>query len=567
MPFSDKTWVNLVLNPVLGIRLLAGKRTAPKGEQNQSLFSWGVFLRKTKTVSSYMPTILMLINKLFCNPSLAEAELEGIINSLETTVETEDIDKTGRKRQHLIPIIANEMLKRYDNLLFCSAETLREWFKWNSMFWNQIDTIEVRDLIYNLIVEMAPGYERISLINDVLALISIKMRRPMTVPPNNCINFLNGILDLEKMTLGPNDPELNFLHVIKVHYSPEDYPSQELQDILLFFVSGDKMMLNLLRGACRRIIQPCSDMQTGFWLYGPPGTGKSTLLAFLRELVPSRCVELSCSKSNIFERARLKNVLLIIISEGDYLNLEIVRLLKMVLGRDPIPFDIKHENVDHNASFQSEAVVFVTSNQNLSNSLVNIFDRAIFDRIFQIPFINVPDQPLSGLKDYLFRNLSAVVNWALYTPKEVLRIQIRVGPFVQLTLEDNPFIDFIVTTLTEDKDGFLPNAELLDLLDDHFKGNALQPLNGLGRKRAPGNILDLLKVFFKFDVKNARIGNRRGIRGIRRIDGESDKSILQPKVPFKALDVDPFSRERIVPYEEIRKEIFFDKKNTNKQNQ
>lgn len=513
-------------------------------------------------MSSYMRTILMLINKTFCNPSLAEAELEGIINSLESHVDTEN--KVGRKQQQLIPEIVKEMLTRYDNLLFCSAETLREWFKWNGIFWKQIDIIEVRDLIYNLIIEVAPGSERISLINDVLVLISIKMIRSITVPPGNCINFLNGILDLEKMELVLHNPNLNFLHVIKVNYSSEAYPSKELQDILLSFVSGDKMMLNLLRGACRRIIQPCVDMQTGFWLYGPPGTGKSTLLSFLRELVPSRCVELSCSKSNIFERDRLMHALLIIISEGDYLNLKTVRLLKIILGRDPFPFDIKHENVDHNASFQSEAVVFVTSNQNLPNSLVNLFDRAIFDRIFQIPFTNVPSQPLSGLKDYLFKNLSAIVNWSLYTPKEVLKAQIRVGPFIQLTLEDNPFIDFIVTTLTEDKDGFLSNAELLDLLDDHFKGNPCQPLNGLRRKRAPRKILDLLKVFFKFDVKNARVGNKRGIRGIRRIDSKSDKSLIHPKMPFKALDMDPFSRERIVSYEEIRQEIF-EKKHINKQ--
>jgi hypothetical protein len=215
------------------------------------------------------------------------------MNSLELNTDNEETDKAGRKRQHRVSTTVNEMINRYDTLLFCSAETSKEWFKWNGMYWEQIDPIEVRDLIYELIVELAPGCERISLIQDVLGLIAIKMRRSMLVPPSNCINFLNGILDLDRMELVPHNPDLN-------------------------------------------------------------------LLAFLRELVPSRCVELSCSKSNIFERARLMHAALIIISEGDYLNLETIRLLKIILGRDPIPFDLKHENVEGIASFQSEAVVFVT---------------------------------------------------------------------------------------------------------------------------------------------------------------------------------------------------------------
>jgi hypothetical protein len=156
-----------------------------------------------------------------------------------------------------------------------------------------------------------------------------------------------------------------------------------------------------------------------------------------------------------------------------------------------------------------------------------------------------------------------MVNWALYAPKEILQVQVHVGPFIQLTLEDNPFIDFIETTFVADKEGFITNAELLDLLDEHFKGNALQPLTGLSRKRAPGTILDLLKVFFKFEVVNTRVENRRGIRGIRLIDVGSDKHAGLPKISYQSLDMDPFSRDRIVPYEEIRKEIVFDLKNKN----
>ena len=232
-------------------------------------------------------------------------------------------------------------------------------------------------------------------------------------------------------------------------------------------------------------------------------------------MVGDRCVELSCSKSNIFERARLQNKVLAIISDGDFLNTETIRLLKLLIGRDVVTFDIKHESVTRNFSFRYDGVVFVTSNQNISNAMIGSFDRAVLDRFFQIPFTFVPQNPQPGLESYLLKNVSALINWALYVDASVLQAQVRVGSFIKFALEDNPYIDFIVTSLTADPKGFISFSDIADLLDDHFKQNALPALTGNHRRRVGHLVLDLLKTVCGCDVGGKRNVNKQGIRGVR----------------------------------------------------
>jgi phage/plasmid-associated DNA primase len=114
---------------------------------------------------------------------------------------------------------------------------------------------------------------------------------------------------------------------------------------LLSLVGGNKTALEILRGAIRRAIQPSILFQTGVWIYGPPRTGKSSLVNWLMTVVNGRAVEMSCRTQGLFERERLKSKSLIVISDGESLNFETVRLLRRLLGRDNIAFDRKYENV------------------------------------------------------------------------------------------------------------------------------------------------------------------------------------------------------------------------------
>ena len=409
---------------------------------------------------------------------------------------------------------------------------------------------EIKTLIYDLIKERFPGHERISIIHDVLALLSIELARPFARPPSGLINFRNGVLDVSQRTLLEHHPDFHFMHMVNVDYDSEVVPDERLKSVLLSFVKGDRRSLNILRAGVRRLIDPCMEMQTGFWIYGPPGTGKSTFLSVLRTLVGNRGVELSCQKTNLFERSRLLHALLVVIADGDFLNTETIRLLKLLIGRDVISYDLKHENVPTNFSFRYEGVVFVTSNQNISNAMLGVFDRAILDRFFQIQFPFVPDVPQPGLEKYLL-NISALINCSLYVDFAVLQAQVRVGSYLQDSLEDNPFIDFIVTKLAPDPEGFISNSDLLDLLDEHFKENALPLLPSSSRRRIPAIVLDLLQTVCGCNVKNVRPGSQRGIKGVRIIDSTGSNPVEIKIRKENVFDIDPFEYKKIVNYDEL----------------
>lgn len=86
----------------------------------------------------------------------------------------------------------------------------------------------------------------------------------------------------------------------------------------------------------RGLFDPSFVFQTGSWISGSPGSGKSTFLSWLQAIFTTSCVELSCSKVNMFERFHLFAKSIILIS------------------------DKKFQTISD--SFRSNAVLFVTSN-------------------------------------------------------------------------------------------------------------------------------------------------------------------------------------------------------------
>lgn len=118
---------------------------------------------------------------------------------------------------------------------------------------------------------------------------------------------------------------------------------------------------------------------------------------------------------------------LILISDGDYLTSDAARLIKMVLGQDDIPFDIKFKTAKK-ASFKNDAVIFSTSNLQISNATVGLHNSALISRMFEIAFPHIPETPQAGLVPWLLKKSStSLINWAFGVSKEALQIQVRIG--------------------------------------------------------------------------------------------------------------------------------------------
>ena len=357
------------------------------------------------------------------------------------------------------------------------------------------------------------------------------------------------------MQLLESSPKYRFFSQVPVDYEPNAYPDQQLKALLLNLTDGNRTMLELVRDMIRRAIEPAKNIQTGFWIYGPPGTGKSTFVNWLKGITGSMAVEMVIKNMTLFTNARLKGKSLLIISDGDNVNYEAINLLKKILGRDSISYDWKHEMLV-SSTFVSHGVVVVTSNQNVANAMVGVYDEGFIDRMIEIPFTFVPHRPQPGLKEYLDANTSALVNWAFSGSKECLQSQVRAGQWAYSVYRNNPFIDFLCTYIVEDREGFISNAELLDLFDEFLKDNGHGPLSAGSRRKAPQTLLNLLVRTFRLFVRKGRQAGKgaRGIAGIRHRNMEKDQSIpvlTLKQGPLHLTVEDPFKRHPITPYTEL----------------
>jgi hypothetical protein len=120
------------------------------------------------------------------------------------------------RRSTIVAGLVEAMFNTYLEELFCSMDNEKEWYQWNGNYWEQKDLSDLKEIVYNMILNKHPGYERIALIYDVIALLAIKMRRKLDLPPVGHINFLNGVLRVNDLTLLPHDPLMNFMYIIKV---------------------------------------------------------------------------------------------------------------------------------------------------------------------------------------------------------------------------------------------------------------------------------------------------------------------------------------------------------------
>ena len=380
--------------------------------------------------------------------------------------------------------------------------------------------------------------------------LEIMLKKDLEEESQGYINFRNGVLSLKDLKLLPHSPSFSFKNTLEVDYEPEVYPSEELKRLLYFLVDSDRFSLEILRATIRKALEPSFAFQTGIWVYGPPGSGKSTVLQWVKNLLGKMAVEMSCDNLNAFGRSHLRGKSLIVISDGESINPFVARVLKQILGRDPITFDRKGENVIE-GSFRSNAVVIVTSNLTMGQSLVNAHDPAMFDRFFPVCFPNVPRVPQAGLSKFLLDNTSALVNWSFHTSKLSLQLGVRVGNLAAQAYSDDVFVDFITFHLVSDPEGFLSSVDLLALLDVHFKENGLTPISGKFRRNASSIIGGLLSSIFKLKINaKARKRSIRGLGGVRKLDSDSDKT-LELRWDIEKPNFDPFECIRVVPYSEV----------------
>jgi phage/plasmid-associated DNA primase len=86
----------------------------------------------------------------------------------------------------------------------------------------------------------------------------------------------------------------------------------------------------------------------------------------------------------LFDRAVLRDKNLIVLSDAEKMSVEMTRLLKTLLGRDLVRYDIK--NLQTEGTFVSGAVVLATSNLPFNEAMYHESDLGLLDRFIELPF-------------------------------------------------------------------------------------------------------------------------------------------------------------------------------------
>jgi phage/plasmid-associated DNA primase len=128
---------------------------------------------------------------------------------------------------------------------------------------------------------------------------------------------------------------------------------------------------------------------------GLPSSGKSLFIKMLEMILQNRCVHTHLKDP--FERYGIKGASLVIVSEvEDYLDHRTCGILKAVIGRYGLPYQIKYEQSEGVDSFTFDGVFCFVSNKHMSQ----IFppNEALYSRFHHVVFPNsIKSPPNTGL--------------------------------------------------------------------------------------------------------------------------------------------------------------------------
>lgn len=200
--------------------------------------------------------------------------------------------------------------------------------------------------------------------------------------------------------------------------------------------------------------------------------------------------------------------------------------------------------------------LYISSNLDLGAATTNVHDAALLDRFIEIEFPHVPLRPAAGVLDFWIKNTSALINWALCVPKEVLQAQVRASGISKKTLENDPYTSFVASTMAVSPGAFYPNADLLDDLETYLAINGFKQLGGYTKRTIPSKIKNIVRKFFRANVVEGRTAQKRGLRGVCKLDltkPGKDKPLTLPQegwgLPWENFPC--FERGPIVPYDAL----------------
>lgn len=337
-----------------------------------------------------------------------------------------------------------------------------------------------------------------------------------------------------------NSEKLDPINAIKEYISKPHFT-----DFIKVITENDNIKMMSLRSILQRVIlspREGRNYQQCFWLYGDPGTTKSTWAEIAKMFAQGSVMELSKS-NNQFTSFSLKDKKLLLISDVERIPKDMIESLRIILGRDQLYYEAKHENVYD--FIEPYCQVIIISNKS-PDQFPLIWERSeLREKITSLKFSYPISQKfmISNLKNHLEQLAIPLLLWSLFTPRFFLKQQTR-GKLLKSYMEKfgtnnktnlHYFIEEMLCTSTEPSANiYITKDELRNKFEEWSSKNGT--LSEISDKNKfllylPRNIMNILALEYKIMVEEKRplINKTRilVISGVTLKQGDKDQLSLK----------------------------------------
>jgi P4 family phage/plasmid primase-like protien len=407
--------------------------------------------------------------------------------SVPSPIQFEDAEEQDKYQQYLIfpeafveqrPTL--KVVKRGDNRVLAEYdEELKHYVEYSD---NEAMTVIHNSFAKNNLHKFCTQKHLKDTLSNIKDTLHGQHREIDGAPNARYINFVNGLFDVETLSLIPHDSK--FVTFAQSPYSIDlDQVEHPMWSDYLKKVTGeDQQLEDLLQeamGYC--IFGQDIQAQKAFFLYSEAsGTGKSTFLQVLKHLVGEK----NTSSLSLEKMATLSPMLKALIGKRVNINDELgtkyleASSVSAILSGEDVTFDVKYKDAI-SMNFSKTRFIFSTNQLPNFNQALGM-DRRIAIIPFQHRFYNTDGQILDFYKLVLDKESGAILNWAI---TGYLRIKERVknnqNPFTESEASKTALseykntIDPIVAYLTE----YDKIAEMLETHDnfEHIRNRGHVP--------------------------------------------------------------------------------------------
>lgn len=258
--------------------------------------------------------------------------------------------KDDKKKLRVHPALLSEYIRKHDHYFFvrnnANEGVNRYWYK-NGVY-NNISDAELKGYIKAHISDYAPELIKM---NDVIEVFSNLTTDLEFIPSDkinaneNIINFRNGLLDINTMTLKPHTPNERSTIQIPCDYDPTATETPVFDKFMNDFTSGNeekKRFLYQYAAVCLSNIKG-SRFKKALFMVGDGNTGKSQLKGLIETLIGgSYCASASIGKlEERFGTSNLYGKRLVGDNDMSFLKVAELRVFKQITGGDSIQVEYK----------------------------------------------------------------------------------------------------------------------------------------------------------------------------------------------------------------------------------